>query len=113
MKVKHLIINEKDKTTTLVTEVELEGADRLLADIFEYKPTAVKTFSVKCGAEDSYDKYVGAALALVEAQFGSKACFRKWVDKNTVSAKSKEDKQKAKQERVAKAKAKAAKNGAK
>lgn len=105
--IKHLVINEKEKTTILVVENDAPTLESILAKCAGVvsKPKT-ETFSVKCSSEDAYDRYVGAALAYVEASFGSKNQFRKWVDSKAVNATTKEDKKKAKADRVAKAKSK-------
>lgn len=106
--IKHLIINEKEKTTILVVENDTPSFESMWAMCCAgVEPESqTETFSVKCSPDDAYDKYVGAALAFAEASFGSKNQFRKWVDSKAVRATSKEDKKKAKAARVAKAKTK-------
>lgn len=105
--IKHLIINEKEKTTILVVENSDSTLESVLAKYTGVAPKPkTETFSVKCNSDDEYDRYVGAALAYVEAAFGSKNQFRKWVDSRAVKAVSKEDKKNAKAVRIAKAKAK-------
>ena len=60
---------------------------------------------VKTHPEDDFDKYIGAALAYVYAEFGSKTQFRKFVDEHSKELKSreerKEDKKKYKAEKTA------------
>lgn len=46
---------------------------------------------LKAHPDDDFDKYVGAALAYVYSEFGSKTAFRKFVDTNSKTIKSREE----------------------
>lgn len=103
---KQLIVDEENKRTTLIAEAEVSAGAKLMTSVMGEKLNNREVFSVKCSTEDSFDPYVGAALALAEAQFGSKSKFKKWVDQNSTYVMSKEEKKAAKQLRKARAKAK-------
>lgn len=103
MKIKGLLLNKEKKTTTLITEEEITQMD-FMESILTGKPLPKKTKAIvlKCHEEDEYDPYVGAALALAEATFGSKRQFRMWVDNQSKKAKTKEDKKEEKSKRIQK-----------
>lgn len=107
MEIKNIILNKEKKTTTVVVKEELKDID-ILDYLLNGKelPKTNKAIQIKCAEDDEYDPYIGVALALAEASFGSKRQFRMWVDKNCQIAHSKEEKDKERKERIAKALAK-------
>lgn len=56
---------------------------------------------VKTHPEDDFDKYIGAALAYVYAEFGSKTQFRKFVDEHSKELKSREERKEDKKKHKA------------
>lgn len=68
----NFIINPESKVVTYLSDFE--------------DPVVVKTHP-----EDDFDKYIGAALAYVYAEFGSKTQFRKFVDSHSKELKSREE----------------------
>lgn len=95
MQIKNIMLNKDKKVTTLVIKEDLKDID-ILDYILKGKdlPKTNKAIQVKCADEDAYDPYIGVALALAEAHFGSKRQFRMWVDKRCQIINSKEKKEK-------------------
>lgn len=78
------IINPENRAVTYLSDFE--------------DPVIVKTHP-----EDDFDKYIGAALAYVYAEFGSKTQFRKFVDEHSKELKSREErKEDKKKHKIAK-----------
>lgn len=82
MIIKNIMLNKDKKVTTVVVKEDLKNID-ILDYILNGKdlPKTNKAIQIKCAEEDEYDPYIGVALALAEAYFGSKRQFRMWVDK--------------------------------
>ena len=92
--IKQLVINEKEGIVTSI------GENHRLS-INENDKKIVKM--AKTAKGDEFDKYTGAALALVYQLFGSKTQFRKYVDNEAKYVKQiKEKKEKAKQKKQGK-----------
>ena len=76
------IINPESKVVTYLSDFE--------------DPVVVKTHP-----EDDFDKYIGAALSYVYAEFGSKTQFRKFVDEHSKVLKSREERKEDKKKHKA------------
>ena len=89
--IKQLVINEEEGIVTSIGEsrrVYIREEDRKIVQM------------AKTAKGDEFDKYVGAALALVYQLFGSKTQFKKYVDNEAKYVKQiKEKKEKAKQKK--------------
>ena len=104
---KNLLVDKNNKRVTGLVEVKPTDFEKLDAMLQGKKPKTVKAYIATCSEGDDFDIYTGAALVLVQAMFGSKNKFRKWVDQNATIVLSKEDKTKLRKEKIAKAKSKA------
>lgn len=107
MYLKKLLVDKNNRRMTGLVEKKLTDFDRLDAMLHGEKPKTTKAYIATCSEDDDFDIYTGAALVLVQALFGSKNQFRKWVDQNVTVVLSKEDKVKLKKEKIEKAKNKA------
>ena len=89
-KVKGITVNTTDKLVTVVTsklaaeEVTVELSNGQQAVVGIQIKEKVEPVIVKCADGDEFDKYIGVALGLAYAQFGSRRKFVEWVDKLAV-----------------------------